>query len=183
MKKVKQLIAVLASICLIMFASITPLYAATYTTSAWVNSNYLVNYIYKYLYTAHIQHNNGTITSAGTLSFTGHNCSAPIATQYGCAIGTSQVGSFVHSGGMAATYTIGVDVSVVLGTGGLMYIGSTQDTVTAAVVTRSINNPDDIEYTFTYEPGKELHYDENAAIKFAEKYNISIESIEQYNGV
>ena len=64
-----------------------------------------------------------------------------------------------------------------------MYVGSTTDTVTAIPVTRSSNNSEDVEYLFIYKPGQELHYDSLAAERFAEKYNVSIESIEEYNGV
>ena len=181
MKRIKNLLVALASACMILFTSITPLYAATYITSGWVSSSYLVNYDYKYMYTAHIEHNNGTITSPGTLAFSNHNCATPQGIN-GCAISTYQIGSSVHSAGMAATYTIGVDVSVYLGVG-LMYVGSTTDTVTAIPVTRSSNNSEDVEYLFIYKPGQELHYDSLAAERFAEKYNVSIESIEEYNGV
>ena len=41
----------------------------------------------------------------------------------------------------------------------------------------------DGQFELIYEPGKELHYDATAAQRFSEKYGVSIEEIEKYNGI
>lgn len=52
-----------------MLSTVSPIYAATFITNRWVNSNYLTTYVYRYMVTVSLEHKNKTIISAGDLRF------------------------------------------------------------------------------------------------------------------
>ncbi len=194
MKTLKRIITFATSLAILMLSTVSPIYAATFITNRWVNSNYLTTYVYRYMVTVSLEHKNKTIISAGDLRFSQQNCNNSLAVgSFGCGIETSQKSVNVHSVN-AATYKVNVDVSTMLGTGGYMYVGTTTDTLTFVVVDRpfalDLDNIDltrmrttDGQFELIYEPGKELHYDATAAQRFSEKYGVSIEEIEKYNGI
>ncbi len=69
MKTLKRIITFATSLAILMLSTVSPIYAATFITNRWVNSNYLTTYVYRYMVTVSLEHKNKTIISAGDLRF------------------------------------------------------------------------------------------------------------------
>lgn len=123
MKKFLAFLSVLLASCL----TVVSVDAATVTRRGTVNSNYLVQYSYRYNYSATIGYNspgNGLIYSYSDISL-----STP--PHYGGYKATPrQYSKKLNSNKTAVIYVVSVDIEVLLGVGSYMYVGTQQDTIT-----------------------------------------------------
>lgn len=156
MKKIKFF---LIALCLMLGfgLSINYIDAASVTRSGYIESNYAINYTYRYRYSATIGYNspgNGQIYSYSDLTF------SQLTYGSGYKVELRQVSKTINASKTAVTYNVAADVSVFLGIGSYMYVGTQNNyiTISSPGPMRSINN----NLGYTVEEG-DLYYDTDVA--------------------
>lgn len=155
--------------------------AATYTRRDSVGGSFNTLYVYSYWYSIYLVHNNGVITDPRDISLDTPNCQH-YGLEYGCTISPRQSSKYLHSANTAITYNINVGVYANTALSTPIYVGSVQDTITAAMPRRKTIGEEtvsDEDFIIYYEPGTEMFFDEEEATRFAAEYGLSLPYVKQ----